>query len=921
MSLFRSFSIRSLLALSLVLSFSTTMFSADDDEADDEIEEVIVTGSRIARAETDGASPIIAITAEDIRASGEMSLAEVLRQSSVNSFGSFQPSSGSTAQSQATISLRGAGAGRTLVLLDGKRMAGSPSYGGVASNINSIPFSAVERVEILTDGGSALYGSDALAGVVNVIMKKDFEGAEAYIYSGNPERGGGEQEAFGFTAGLTSELGNVVISFEHDSREIVYMADRWWSQRNFIDGKDASNATSYFDTLNASFYSCNMYSSASPGFGYEAIPACVGQSDFLGNGNTYDYGGGGVVLYPYNQIMAEDASTGRDTMFVNYNYDINDNHSVNARGIVTKVNGFGRYAPVAGFFGVECSKWGGCPYTEAELKAGGGWTAADIAAGTSANGITDWDDISIYYRMRSVGPRIGKNTDYFTDYLIDFTGDLGFADYSAFLHHSRADYGHMGYNYTLKSVASKLAEDGDFEFANMSDTQAGKLRYTEVSEDDMALSHAGFTLIGDVDTGLPVSGPLDWVVGFEYMSTDYSVKVDAQRESGNVMGSAGSSSSGYRDIRAWFAEFRLPITDDIELNFAHRADDYSDFGSANNSKVSARWQAMDNLVVRASFSESFIAPTLDSLGMSTAFSADTATDRVQAANAGVAARGQQKQVYRLANPDLGPETGEYVNFGIVWNITDDLSLAIDAYELTLENQETLVSASDLLLAEWAGVLGNITSANPTARIVRNNYVAGSSAVDDGTGMCQYGQASKVACLGSLKEIYAPMANAGGFEVSGFDIALDYAYDTENWGTFRPMLDVTMVNEYLGEDYLGGPLVELQGRNGLPEMRANFTLAWGKGDWNAYYQIEFIDSMYESSGFDVATLSSTPSGSLPSHMTQNIQISYTAQTDTTVTFGIRNIEDEDPVIDSDYGWNGYLYDIYGRTFTLKLEQKF
>ena len=921
MSLFRSFSIRSLLALSLVLSFSTTIFSADDDEADDEIEEVIVTGSRIARAETDGASPIIAITAEDIRATGEMSLAEVLRQSSVNSFGSFQPSSGSTAQSQATISLRGAGAGRTLVLMDGKRMAGSPSYGGVASNINSIPFSAVERVEILTDGGSALYGSDALAGVVNVIMKKDFEGAEAYIYSGNPERGGGEQEAYGFTAGLTSDLGNVVISFEHDSREIVYMADRWWSQRNFIDGKDASNATSYFDTLNASFYSCNMFSYASPGFGYEAIPDCVGQSDFLGNGNTYDYGGGGVVLYPYNQIMAEDASTGRDTMFVNYNYDINDDHSINARGIVTKVNGFGRYAPVAGFFGVKCSKWAKCPYTAAELQAGAGWSAADIAAGSSATGLAGYDDVSVYYRMRSVGPRIGKNTDYFTDYLLDFTGDLGFASYSAFLHHSRADYGHMGYNYTLKSVASKLAEDGEFEFANMSAAQAGKLRYTEVSEDDMALQHAGLTLVGDVDTGLPVAGPLDWVVGFEYMSTDYSVLVDAQRESGNVMGSAGSSSGGYRDIRAWFAEFRLPITDDIELNLAHRADDYSDFGSANNSKISARWQAMDNLVVRASFSESFIAPTLDSLGMSTSFSADSAIDRVQAANAGVAARSQQKQVYRLANANLGPETGEYVNVGLVWNITDDLSLAIDAYELTLENQETLVSAGDLLLAEWAGVLDNITSANPTARIVRNPYVAGSSVVDDGTGMCLYATATRVPCLGSLKEIYAPMANAGGFEISGFDIALDYSYETENWGTFRPMLDITMVDEYLGEDYLGGPLVELQGRNGAPEIRGNLTLAWGKGDWNAYYQYEYIDSMYENSSFDVATLSSSPSGSLDSHAIQNIQVSYTASTGTTVTLGIRNLEDEDPIIDSSYEWNSYLYDIYGRTYTVKLEQQF
>ena len=92
----------------------------------------------------------------------------------------------------------------------------------------------------------------------------------------------------------------------------------------------------------------------------------------------------------------------------------------------------------------------------------------------------------------------------------------------------------------------------------MSAEQAGKLRYTEVSEDDMALQHAGFTLIGDVDTGVG-AGPLDWVVGFEYMSTDYSVLVDAQREAGNVMGSAGSSSGGYRDVRAWFAEFRLPV--------------------------------------------------------------------------------------------------------------------------------------------------------------------------------------------------------------------------------------------------------------------------------------------------------------------------------------------------------------------------
>ena len=166
-----------------------------------------------------------------------------------------------------------------------------------------------------------------------------------------------------------------------------------------------------------------------------------------------------------------------------------------------------------------------------------------------------------------------------------------------------------------------------------------------------------------------------------------------------------------------------------------------------------------------------------------------------------------------------------------------------------------------------------------------------------------------------------MANAGGFEISGFDIAIDYNYDTENWGTFRPMLDVTIVDEYMTEDYFGGPYVDKAGRNGLPDMRANLTLAWDRGDWSAYYQYENIASMYESSSFDVATLTSSASGNLDSHGIQNIQVSYNAPTDTTVTFGIRNINDKDPIIDSSYEWNSYLYDIYGRTYTVKIDQRF
>jgi iron complex outermembrane receptor protein len=908
MTTFKSFWIRSFISLSLVLAFSNVVVSAEDDAEEEEVEEIIVTGSRIARGDPDGASPVITIDAGDIKATGEISLAEVLRQQTFNSFGSFQPSSGSTAQSQATISLRGAGSARTLVLLDGKRMAGSPSYGGVAANINSIPFGAVERVEILTDGASALYGSDALAGVVNIIMKKDFEGVEFSVYQGSPERAGGDQSAFSMIGGLSTDVGNVVFSFEHDDRDIVYMSDRWWSSPNYRDGYDASNATKAFShTLGASFYSCNLWSYSGAGIGYQAIPDCVGQSDFLDGGRTFDYGGAGIVLYPYNQIMAEDASSGRDTMFINYNYDINDNHSVNARGIYTRVQSRGRFAPVAGAFGVKCSLWAKCPFTEAQLIADSG-------------GADDYDDISIYYRMRSVGPRLGLNEDTMKDYLIEFKGNIfgGNIGYAAFGHHTHLDYDQIGYNYTLASVASSLAEAGTFEFANMSSTQATQLRHTVMSEDDMKLVHGGFSFDGELPLDLG-AGTFQWVAGFEYMDTEYSVQVDPQSESGNVMGSAGNSSVGMRDTRAQYMELRAPLLENLEFNIAHRHDDFNDFGTTDNSKFSLRYQAMDNLVLRASYSESFIAPTLDSLNMSTSFSADTAKDYFECANLATSSCTAQRTTYRLANPDLGPETGEYTNFGVVWNPIEDLSIVVDMYTLKLDNMETLVGASDLLLAEWAGTLANITSKVPAAEVKRKPYKAGSSAVDDGNGTCAY--AVPGPCRGALDEIRAPMANFAGIEISGYDLAIRYSHDTDRFGTFSPRLDVTYIDEYQTEDYLSGPMVNKIGRNGVPQYRANLTVNWYKGDWSAYYQIEYIDSMTENSSFDVATLSSSASGSLDSYEIHNFQLTWDAPTNTEITLGIRNLENKDPIIDSDNEWNSALYDLYGRTFFAKLTQRF
>ncbi|MGH8496183.1 MAG: TonB-dependent receptor plug domain-containing protein, partial [Gammaproteobacteria bacterium] len=155
----------------------TAQAQEDEDVADQGL--ITVTGSRIQRVDIEGPSPVAVISRDDIEATGDISVAEVLRGSTFNQFGSFKTRSGSSAQGTSTVSLRGLGSQRTLVLLDGRRISGSPAFGaGSAQNLNTIPLDAVERIEVLRDGASAVYGSDAVGGVINVILRKDYEGLQ-----------------------------------------------------------------------------------------------------------------------------------------------------------------------------------------------------------------------------------------------------------------------------------------------------------------------------------------------------------------------------------------------------------------------------------------------------------------------------------------------------------------------------------------------------------------------------------------------------------------------------------------------------------------------------------------------------------------------------------------------------------------------
>ena len=201
-------------AFSLML-VAPSFVSAADEEA--EVEEVIVTGSRIKRKSINSASLVSIITAEDLEQSQALITADALRLSTYNTFGSSPPTAGNSAMSNTTISVRGLGSSRTLVLMDGRRMPGSPHLGGAgAVNINMIPTVAVERIEILADGASSVYGSDAIAGVVNVITKKGFDGLEVQVRQGDRSRDDGIESSLSLLYGATNEKGYITFMIEHD---------------------------------------------------------------------------------------------------------------------------------------------------------------------------------------------------------------------------------------------------------------------------------------------------------------------------------------------------------------------------------------------------------------------------------------------------------------------------------------------------------------------------------------------------------------------------------------------------------------------------------------------------------------------------------------------------------------------------------
>ncbi|MCP3127605.1 TonB-dependent receptor [Shewanella sp. KJ2020] len=840
-------------------------FAAEEDGA--KVERIEVTGSRIKRSDLEGASPVTTITTEDMKVEGNFTVADALRNSNLNSFGSFSERSGSSAQSQATIDLRGAGSARTLVLIDGKRFPGSPTLGGASANLNAIPMAAVERIEILTDGASSTYGSDAIAGVVNIIMKKNYQGIEFNVGGGSRERDGGlTSKEFSVVAGYQMDKGNLTFAFDHQDREGIADADRDYTAPSLND-LNGDGEIQFEEAIGWSQYGATVRSPdktmklASPLC--DDLEAKYGSDKFQtikadnvsGPGHTY------CAFAPAN-VSYNKASVDRNTVYVDANYEVAEDVEWFGRIMFTQNNSFGRYAPPA------------APWNNMDADNPHNPFGEDGATG--------------YFRWVDIGNRDGNVDDYNQDYLTGLRGTisaLNDATWEVYYHHNIADNKSIGeYYLSYSGLAYNEANGIDLG----SEAGVNNMKATTLTQDSATFQqwNAG---IGFDAFELP-AGAVAHYFGMEYFEQDYSSVYDAQSEAGLVGGSAGNSAGGDRQVWAAFYEAVLPITDTIELNLAARYDDYSDFGNNVAPKAAVRWQVLENLVLRASYSEAFRAPALDQLYAATTFSAEYGTDYPYCESNGIsetACLETQYDTYITANKDLGPETSDYINLGVAWDVLDNFGVKVDYFDLNIDDVISQRSITNVM----EGIASGSLTANDTFYVLRA----------PGTG----------GALGQAYEVGTGYGNGDKLEIEGVDVTLNGNLET-SFGDFSFSWTNSFILSYIEEVEGGSEAIDTAGWNGQPDYKSVFTTVYKIGNNSLSWNMNYTDSTYEDK----------ESGSLDSWLIHNISYGYDFGNYGSVLLGVNNLTDEDPVLSSSGAYeNPDLYNNYGREYRASYTLKF
>ena len=674
--------------LSALVIASAAMPAFSQQVAPQKIDKVEITGSNIKRVDAETASVIQVITREDIQKSGVNTVAELLRAVPAISGGALNDYNAGNGFGRSTqsASLRGLGSIGTLVLLNGRRVAPAPvadpnTGQGQAYNLNTIPLAAIERVEIQKDGGSAIYGSDAIAGVINFILKKDYQGGEVTVTSGATTRNEFRNASVSGTVGfgdLAKNRYNVLISGEYFRREAASFNDP--------DGVDNEGY--------ARLASRNVLSASASTF--TPVPNYFRERT-VGNG-VFNVALPTDTRCPPNRVFAVNAGC-------RYNAfdDIQLQSRAQRAGFLTRgtVDFSSSLQGVAEFsFTRAINNFVEAPQTLDGTSSGTIWFNRDgqrrrfllsLPVGHPDNSYPY--AVGLRYRFSDLGPTYNETTNDAYRGLVGLSGSVANWDWESAFLYSRTERkevanGRLYFPALLDAVNNQTYRFGGTNSAdliarlNPYRTSTGS---TDLASLDLKASRELMQLRG---------GALAVAVGAEIRRESFNITSDPRQVAGDFVAIASTTVDSSRKVGAVFGELIAPILKNVEAQVAVRFDHYSDYGNSTTPKFGIKWKPLDVLALRGNYSEAFRAPSLTQVSSSRVQSFSTITDPVRCPNGTTPLPGGDTQDCTgrtiasifLPTTGLAPERSKTFGGGFIFSPLSNLALQADYWEIRRRDQ-------------------------------------------------------------------------------------------------------------------------------------------------------------------------------------------------------------------------------------------
>lgn len=927
-------------ALALAVGLGLTQVQAQQETSAEETESVIdtmtVTGTRIRGLDVEGAQPLKIINREEIEASGADNLIDLFENLSVTGGGDGTFStraagalSTSSPVGSAGVSLRGLGTSSTLTLLNGRRIAVGSFANRQESfvDINSIPLGAVDRIEILPSGASALYGADAVAGVVNIILRNDFEGIELSAGYGNSHASSNDGRAnINLIAGFGSDRARATVILDWFKREPLFDRDRR-ETRNEIRPAQQGIHPSFNDLF-------LMFDDITEKPEDGGCPADQFVSDGV-FGEYCELDRGAIVSTRdrfeswsatglFNVDVNRDLEWFTEASFVRVESRGTSSPAPFSRipvdparpdwptGLVRDINAEGGVDDFAEFFGFPIYAWGAFPDPrQVEVQTDN----LRLTSGLRGElGTWEWESALSYGRSESSQQGVAglyRTLEFTHAMLGNLCDDGSFGQrWANVLSRSPTFVGGPGCEELGRRTVVYNPFFGQAEQDPLIDqllrTEAARNGQSEMWSFDVKTSGDLFEF-----NGRTVKGAFGYEHRYEDIIDDPSPEARSTPENPEpTLRFSFTEAQATRRQNAAYAEVYVPLADNFELQLAGRFDHYDDFGSDFNPKVAFRWQALDQLIFRGSWSTSFRAPSLAQSGAGLTLSSySIPCDQVPAACGGVDSGANVVDTELLGNPELGPETAENVGLGLLWQITPDSDLTVDYWYIDHKN---LVGLDDLdfIRRAFAGEFDVVD-------------------LDAGDAPLPMGMPGLILEGGSVIQANVPLQNFGFQRTDGIDFSYTHRFDLEELGMLRLTADATWLNRFDREFSPTSGKESLAGEWRFPRWLADVSLRWRRDAWGARvaarYTGKYKDDLegLRQDVLDEFGLDPDSRVNVGSWLTFNANLSYDITPDAWLSLNVENVLDRSPpsVFGSAAGVDFINHNTMGRFYQLRYTQRF